>query len=142
MTEQLSEEWLPSYLEDKIYNDLMRCIDGYDLSKKYISQWIDKFKYIILRSPITFYEIDIKDLTNETIKLIEEYTIDCTTQTSQYEKLNGIMPDVIARISRQAEHKILSNKSITYTTLIQTNLNSTRELVSFRWKFIGEVEDR
>jgi len=131
--------WLPSRIADAIFNDLMENGDEHDKENndnRYISQIVEKFDYIRLKYTGTLYEIYYNNLSEETRFQIEGYLKGCTTPYEKYKKLNGIMPDVIARIAKQAEHKILANKMTEDPLFIKVNTNSMRELVSNKWKFI------
>ena len=72
-------------------------------SNKYVTQFIDKFKFLRIKSPSTFFEISIRDLNSESICQIDSFTKGCKTEQEKYFKLDGIFTEVIARIAKQAE---------------------------------------
>ena len=126
------------YLVDKIFNDL---IDNEDSSNhkfnKYILQILDKLRFFIIKSPVVYFDIRYKDLGQNTLKLIEEYTKDCKTAQEKYVKLDGLMTEVIARITMQAKPLILSSvKEKEFTTLLETSINQIRESASYKWRFV------
>jgi hypothetical protein len=131
--------WSPSRIADAIFNDLME--NGYDdisKSNKYIIQIIKKFRYIRIKLEEIHFEISFRDLNNEAIEYIVEYTKDCKTAEDKYARLDGIFTEVIARIIKQAEPAILSS----YTdeskrSLAKVALNETREVISYRWRLVG-----
>lgn len=131
--------WSPSRIVDSIFNDIME--NGYDdilKSNKYIIQIIKKFKYFRIKAEKVHFEISFKDLNNNTLDQITEYTIDCKTAEDKYARLDGIFTEVIARILKQAEPVILSS----YTdesrrSLAKVALNEVREVISYRWKLVG-----
>jgi hypothetical protein len=113
--------------------------NGYDSDtkqNKYIDQLVDKFKFFRLRSPSVYFEIYKQDFKDETTLHIENYIQDCKTSQEIYLKLNGIFTEVIARISKQAEPRILSLRINEDIVWIRNSLNEIRELVSFKWKLV------
>jgi len=115
--------------------------NGYDeisYSNKYIIQIINKFKYFRIKAGKLFFEISFKDLNNEAIEYIVEYTKDCKTAEEKYAKLDGIIVEVIARILKQAEPAILSSYTNESRRLwAKVALNEIRETISYRWKLVG-----
>jgi hypothetical protein len=128
-----NEVWLPGRLTDAIFIDLMASNDKDD---RYLSQIEDKFDWLRLKFTDTSYEIHYSDLKEETQKHLEDYVKDCKTTEEKYKKLNGIMPDVIARVSKQVEHRMVANKMSKDPVLLQVSFYSMRENVSNNWKFI------
>ena len=115
--------------------------NGYDKnakSCKYIQQIADKFEFFRRRSPTTYFDIDKKDLSAETIKQLEDYTKDCKTTGERYRKLNGPFTEVIAWIAIQAESRIMSSKMEVDTVWIKKSIHEIRELVSFRWRLTDD----
>ncbi len=115
----------------------MKIGEGINNYNKYGSQIEDKFDDLVIHSPVTFIEISYKDLSSETIHHINEYIKDCTTKEERYLRLNGIMPDVIARIANQVKHRILAKRLKEDPVIINTTFNSIRELASNHWWFIN-----
>ena len=68
---------------------------------------IDK-KFERLRIGTTCIEISRKDPSPDTIYHLDEAIKHCKTSDEAYQTLNGIIPDVIARIAKQVEHRILA----------------------------------
>ncbi len=138
-----TENWTYEYLVDKVFFNLMQNGVNYETkSNKYIIQFVNKFEYFRIRSSSTFFEIDIKDLSEDTIKQIEDHTKDCKTVEEKYRKLDGVIVETIARICKQAEPIILSSKTNDDSeVLLKVALNEIREIVSFRWRFVdGDKE--
>ena len=131
--------WTPSRMVDSIFNDIME--NGYDdilKFNKYILQIIKKYKFIRIKAEETRIEISFKDLNNEAIEYIVEYTKDCKTAEEKYAKLDGIIVEVIARILKQAEPAILSSYTNESRRLwAKVALNEIRETISYRWKLVG-----
>jgi hypothetical protein len=134
----LSEMWSTGYLVDKILDDLMEIEINSDLKfNKYILQILDKLRFFLIKSPKVHFDISFKDLGQDTLKLIKDYTKDCKTQEEKYAKLDGPMTEVIARITMQAKPLVLSSvREKEITTLLEASINQIRELVSFKWRFI------
>ncbi len=133
----ISYAYTDGYLIGKIFNDLMK--NGYDSvikQNKYIIQIVEKFWLFRVRSDRIFFEIYYRDLNNETILLIEDYTKDCKTPKEKYEKLNGIMTEVIACITKQSEHLIISKTIDIDKEWLKTSINEIRESVSLKWKIV------
>jgi hypothetical protein len=139
-----TENWLPGHLADNIFVNLMEIgVDSETNSNKYIIQFADKFEYLRIRSPSTFFEIDTRDLDPETIILIDNYTKDCKTIEDRYSKLDEIIVEAVARIGKQAEPKILSSRTNgDNMALLKVALNEIREMVSFRWRLISGIKGR
>ena len=130
--------WLPSYLVDIIFVSLME--GGYDevsKSNKYVVQIINKFKYFRIKADGKLFEISFKDLNSEALDLIAKYTKDCKDLDEKYAKLDGIIVEVISRITKQAEPAILSSYTIEFRSFIKVALNEIRETMSCRWKLVG-----
>jgi len=129
-----TDSWSTEYLIDNIFNNLME--NGYEKDEKinkYIIQLIDKFNFFRIKSPITIFEINIKDLYLETKYQINNYTEECKTKEKKYRKLDGIVTEVIARITKQATPMILSQRINEDIILFKSSLKEIRELVSFKW---------
>lgn len=129
------EVWLDGRLVDTIYIDLMESNDKNN--DRYLSQFADKFDYLTLKFTDARYEICYSDLKENTKNHLEDYVIDCKTHQEKYKKLNGIMPDVIARIAKQVEHRILASKISEDSVFIKANIYSIREIVSSKWTFVA-----
>ena len=93
--------WSYYYLVDNIFNNLM------SPDNKYIIQSITKFRYFRIKSPVTYFDIH-KDFKDDTKTEIELYIKDCKSKEQAYQKLDGIITEVIALIYRQARPLILS----------------------------------
>lgn len=125
------------YLMDIIFVDLMNNEHNHDSKQnEYVAQFADKFRVFRLKSPSVFFEIDINDLSGETIKQVEDFIQGCRTTEEKYIKLNGVVTGVIAQIAKQAKPLILSRRSNENITWTEKSLAGIRELVSFRWKLI------
>jgi hypothetical protein len=139
------KDWTLEHLKEKIFVNLMGkpCDEETkSSSSKYVLQFIDKFKFFRRRSPSTFFEIDKKDLCNNTIKQINNYTKECKTKGEIYSKINGVIVEVIARIAKQAEPEILSsgsNDDVRF--LLEVALSETRETVSHRWILVDRDKE-
>jgi hypothetical protein len=132
------DNWTTSYLIDNIYNDLIENGSNNDKKQnKYIHHFIDKFEFIRINSPTTFFEISLRDLNIETIKQIENYTNDCKTAEKKYNKLDGIFVEVIARIARQASPMILSLRLNEDTAMLKISLHQIQECVTRQWKIVN-----
>ncbi len=90
-----------------------------------------------MRIGITFIEISRKDLSPDTIYHLDEAIKHCKTSDEAYQTLNGIIPDVIARIAKQVEHRILAKTLGQDQVLLKTALNSIRELASNHWRLVN-----
>jgi len=98
--------WPLAYLIDNIFNDLFsKTIEDKNRIKinKYVYQAVTKFVKFRRKSAITFFDITIKDLSNETGQQLNEYIADCNSEDKIHQKLDGIMTEVIALIYKQAE---------------------------------------
>ncbi len=93
-------------------------------------------KFERLRIGTTVIEISRKDLSQDTTYHIYEDIKHCKTPNEAYQILNGIIPDVIARITKQVENRILAKIAGQDQVLLKTALNSMRELASNHWRFI------
>ena len=123
---------------DNIFNDLFsKTIEDKNRNKinKYIYQAVTKFDEFRRKSLVTFFDITIKDLSNETWQQLNEYIADCNSEDKIHRKLDGIITEVIALIYKQAESLILS--SITYEdiTWVKKAINEIRERIKKRWRF-------
>jgi hypothetical protein len=119
----------PSRLENNIFNELMKN------DNKYRIQIEEKFER--LRIGTTVIEICRKDMSPDTIHHIYESIKHCKTSIEEYQILNGIVPDVIARITKQVEHRILAKIAGQDQVLLRTALNSMRELSSDHWRLVN-----
>ena len=129
----------PWKLADIIFVSLMENGDDtVSKSNKYITQIINKFKYIRIKTDEKFFEISFKDLNSESINHMAEYTKDCKTAEEKYAILNGVFVEVIARIIKQAEPAILSSYTNESRRLLaKVALNEIREMVSYHWRLVG-----
>lgn len=137
--------WTYECLVDNIFVNLME--NGCDIDKKsnkYVLQFIDKFRYFRRRSPSTYFEINKKDLSAETINQLESYTKYCRTTGERYSKMDGVIVEAIARIAKQAQPEILSScTDDDNRDLLKVALWEIREMVSFQWTFVdGENGDK
>ncbi len=131
------EQWTPGYLVDSIFVNLME--NGYDKNTKsneYILQLAYKFKYFRVKSPVTLYEISYKDLDVKTIKQIRDYTKGCKSKEEKHQRLDWVIVDVISRIAKEAETRVLSLCPNEDKGLLKTRLNEIRGMVSQKWRFI------
>lgn len=67
---------------------------------------------------------------------MNEYIKDCNSGCRIYEKLNGIMTEVIAQIYKQAESLILSNVEYMDIVWVKKTINEIREIITKRWRFV------
>lgn len=128
----------PGCIADIIFVSLME--NGYDevlKSNRYIIQIVNKFKYFRIKAEGKRFEISLKDLNSEALYHITEYTKDCKDPDEKYEKLDGIIVEVISRIIKQAEPAILSSYSKEFRLFAKVALNEIREVSSRRWKMVG-----
>jgi|tagenome__1003787_1003787.scaffolds.fasta_scaffold20176594_1 hypothetical protein len=121
--------WSYYYLVDNIFNNLMG-------SNKYIIQAITKFQYFRRKSPVTFFEICIKDIKDETKKEFDLYLKDCKSQDEAYKKLDGIITEIIALIYKEAQPLILSGVEHMDPVWVEKAINEIRTLVSKKWRFV------
>lgn len=134
--------WTFERLIDSIFIDLMESKekDMYDNGNKrlnnYVLQIIQKIKFFLIKSPSVCFDINYKDLKEETIKQLEEYTKDCKTVQEKYRKLDGIIVEAIARITKEAEPLILSIYASEDDLFLRVSLNQIRQSVSFKWRFV------
>src|SRR4029079_13636771 len=108
------------------YNDLMdkTTIDEHGKKiNKYMYQAITKFQDIRRKSPVTFFDIVKADLSSETKKHLNEYIKDCNSESKIYQKLNGIMTEVISLIYKRAESLILSNLKFEDEVWVKKTIN-------------------
>ena len=137
----ISYDYIDGHLIDKIFNDLIK--NGYDNNSKqnkYLVQIAEKFWLFKPGLDKIFFEICKRDLDNEPILLIEDYTKDCKTAQEKYLKLNGIMTEVIAAIAKQSEHLIISQTNGDLEWLKRL-VNEVRECVSLEWKLMkGDIQ--
>ncbi len=137
--------WTFECLVENMFVDLMD--NGYaknTKSNKYIHQVADKFDFFRIRSPITFFEIDKKDLSNETREQLEDYAKGCRTKEERYQKFDGLFTEVIALIAKQAEPKITSSRMGMDIVWVKKSVHEVREFVSSRWRLVdsGKEEER
>lgn len=118
----------PEGLIDTIF-DLM-------VSNKYINQAITKFDDFIIKSHVTFFDISKNDLSDKTKKQIDEYIKCCKTNTERYDRLDGIIVDVIALIYNQSKPRILSSLKFQDKTSVERSINEIRTSVSKKWMFV------
>ncbi len=133
-----NDVWSPGYLADSIFVSLME--NGYDentKSNEYIIQFVEKFRFLRIRSNSTFFEINTKDLDKDTISQINDYAKDCRTREERYHRLNGVIVEAIALIAKQAEPLILSSIANEELIWTKTSLYRVRETLSQKWKLVG-----
>lgn len=118
--------WSPSYLEDNIFNDMMK----YDEYRKQIEE-----KFQRLRIPTVFIDIHYNHLSADTQRHIDKITYGCNKEES-YKILNGIIPNVIARIAKQIRPQILAKVTYEDKVIIDVAINSIRESSSNQWRFV------
>lgn len=131
--------WSTEYLIDNIFNDLMdKSLEDKNGMKinKYLYQAITKLQYFRIKSPVTFFDIFKDDLSNETIKYLNDHVKDCNTGSRTYGKLNGIMTEVIALIYKQTEPLILSSIQYEDIVWVKKTINEIRELLNKRWRYV------
>ena len=131
--------WSTAYLIDNVYNDLMdkTTIDEHGKKiNKYMYQAITKFQDIRRKSPVTFFDIVKADLSSETKKHLNEYIKDCNSESKIYQKLNGIMTEVISLIYKRAESLILSNLKFEDEVWVKKTINEICSLIKNRWRFV------
>ncbi len=129
--------WALSRLADEIFIDLMKN-DNYnkdEVQNKYVDEFENKFN-LSLGSSKTYFEISFKDLNEETIDYLKHHTEYCRTKEEQYQKIDGIIPDVIAEIAKQTEHRFLANIKGEDPILLTMTLCNIREFASNHWRFI------
>jgi hypothetical protein len=131
--------WSSEYLIDNIFNDLINksIVDKNGIKiNKYINRAATKFQDIRRKSSVTFFDIFNEDLSNETKKHLNDYINDYNSESKIYQKLNGIMTEVIALIYKQAESLILSNLEYEDLVWIKKAINEIRERIKNRWRFV------
>jgi hypothetical protein len=121
--------WSYSYLVDNIFNNLM------SPDNKYIIQARTKLPYFRIKSPVTFFDI-YNDFKEDTKKDIELYVKDCKSHEQAYQKLDGIITEVIALIYRQARPLILSTLEHEDPVWVERTINEIRSTLSYRWRFV------
>jgi hypothetical protein len=134
-----NDVWSLAYLIDNMFNDLVdKSIVDKNGNKinKYIYQAITKFNDFRRKSSVIFFDIFKEDLSIETKKHLNEYIKDCNSEIKIYQKLNGIMTEVIALIYKQAESLILSNLEYEDLVWIKKAINEIRERIKNRWRFV------
>jgi len=137
-TSSTINDFTPWYLADVIFVCLME--NGYDevsKSNRYIIQLINKFKYFRIKTKGKCFEISFKDLNSEAIELVAEYTKNGEDSHEKYAILDGVIVEVISRITKQAEPAILSPYSKHTRLWTKVALNEIREIASHRWKMVG-----
>jgi hypothetical protein len=135
----MEDIWSTAYLIDNIFNDLMdKSIEDKNGKKfnKYIHQAITKFQDFRRKSSLTFFYIFKDDLSAETKKHLNDYIKTCNTPKKRYQKLNGIMTEVIALIYKQAESLILSNIELEDIIWVKKAINEIRERLRNKWRMI------
>jgi hypothetical protein len=128
------EIWSYSHLFDNIINDLMSANDN--KYNNYIIQAFTKFHDFRRKSPDAIFIIYNLDLKEGTKKEIEPYIKNCKTVEEAYNKLDGIITEVIAWIFKQAEPLILSNIQYEDPVLVKKSINEIRSCISKKWRFI------
>jgi hypothetical protein len=130
---------LAKSLEGKIPTDTI-CIEITNrlhgkVSKSFIHDCLEKFEDLRLRRS-TVIDISRKDLGDNTKVHIADAIKDCKIHDDVFQTLNGIMPDVIARIPRQVKHKILTKSISPDQVLLIDALNSMSEFASNHWRHV------
>ena len=124
--------WTSSRFVNEIYNNVMENgqygIDA--IHNEYLDQFENKFQLLVIGSPKVLFEIKYGHLKEETINHINYLIKDCKTANEKYQKLNSIIPDVIAGIAKQVEHRILGKAKSPDPNFLRIELNSVREIVS------------
>ncbi|HEY6536188.1 MAG TPA: hypothetical protein VIY08_10420 [Candidatus Nitrosocosmicus sp.] len=124
----------PEHLVDNTFNDLM---DADKKHNKYIHQAFSKFKDLRRNSQVTFFDIFKDDLSNETKKHLNDYIKDCSSSKSKiYQKLNGIITEVIYLIYKQAEFLIISSIEYEDIVWVKKTINEIRNLIRKRWRLV------
>ena len=118
--------WTLSYLEDNIFNNLMN-------TDEYIKQIKEKFQR--LRIPTVIMDIHYNHLSADTQNHINKITYSLKEEES-YKILNGVIPNVIARIAKQTRPQILAEASLEDEVIIDVAINSMRESSSYHWRFV------
>jgi hypothetical protein len=121
--------WSFSYLIDNIFNNLMN-------SNKYIIQAVTKFNDFRRKSPVTLFVIDIKDLKEDTRNDLKLYVKDCKSSVEVYQKLDGLITEVIALIYNEAKSLILSTVKHMDPVWVERAINDIRSTVSNKWRFV------
>src|SRR6185437_1113536 len=103
MTNSSSELWSYSVIASEISRTLSS-------NKKYRDQAKEKFEYFRMGSPTVWFDIDIKDLSDEIKNQLVYYIKDCDTIQEKYNKLNIIFAEAIASIYKRNAHIILEDK--------------------------------
>jgi hypothetical protein len=137
--EDQKDIWSTAYLIDNIFNDLMdKSMEDKNGKKinKYVYQAITKLQDFRRKSPATFFDIFKDDLSNETVKRLNNYITDCNSENKIYKKLNGLMTEVIALIYKQAESLILSNIENEDVVWVKKAINEMRQLIKNRWRLV------
>ncbi len=131
--------WSTEYLIDNIFNDMMdKSTEGNNGNNinKYINQAIIKFQDFRKKSSVTFFDICKSDLSNETRKHLNDYVKDCSSESKIYQKLDGIMTEVVALIFKQAESLILSCIEFEDEVWVKKTINEIRDLIKKRWRLV------
>ncbi len=131
--------WSTAYLIDNIFNDLMnKSIEDKNGKKinKYIYQAVTKFLDFRIKSPVTFFNIFKDDLSNETKKHLNDDLKDHSSESKIYQKLNGIMTEVIALIYKQSESLIISTIEYEDTVWVNKTINEIRDQLRNKWRFV------
>jgi hypothetical protein len=121
--------WSYSYLVDNIFNNLMS-------TNKYIFQAKEKFRYFRIKSEVTFFEIYTKDLKEDTKRDLDLYLKDCKSPIERYQKLNGIITEIIALIYKEAQPLILSDVEHMDPVWVERAINEIRSTISYKWGFV------
>jgi hypothetical protein len=89
------------YIQNRIFNDLMnKTVIDRDGNRvvKYIHQARREFQDSKINSQLSKFDIYWEDLSEETGKNINDYIQYCNDVEERYNKLDGIMTEVIAQI--------------------------------------------
>ena len=103
---------------------------------KYINQAVEKFRYFRIKSPVTRFEIFKNDFSDEIRKKLVQKVRNHVTKDEKYNKLDGIMVEVIARIYNETKPLILDNVEHEYHVSVMVAINEIRTAVSNHWELI------
>ena len=105
-------------------------------NNKYIIQAITKFHYFRIKSPVTSFDINIKDIKEDTKNDLKLYVKGCNSPDKVYQKLDGIITEVIALIYKEAQPLILSTVEHMDPVWVERAINETRSTISRKWRFV------
>ena len=67
---------------------------------------------------------------------MNDYVKDCSSESKIYQKLDGIMTEVIALVFKQAESLILSCIEFEDVVWVKKIINDIRERIKKRWRLV------